>query len=556
MNWTRRAALVCLLAAHVHVAADPSPDIAALYVEAAYEAFQSGELDRTMQLALIALEFDEESSDAGYLAASAAALRRETTREAIARARLSLELGNWRRFDAESAAVLLGGLYNRVGAFESAAGLLAGTVPGVAAGEAPRARWHYEYARALTALGRLTEADALISVARDLFPDDPRFFWFLLRAEPYPSTEYRREIERLRMRSPAGERRPQHGPGLEDLLYLYARQAPTAGEREWAREELERLGFRDPRVALLHLPDDPQGAVDLFLSRDGFADHATYREILLGTTGASHARILDAAADFSGSSYVDPNGDGWWTERLSVEQGMIVRWERDQNRDGIVELSLEFDARAPRSLEAVRDDEHLRLVYGQYPYLESGEIADEHDTVRFVVRPRAVAVAAVSGLAADGPRFDSDVSLMPVVGSIDQDELRRASVRVDTVRPDGSVAQRIYLRDGSTHRVLRDELGDGSWDRLLLYDGEVPTAGVRDLTGDGYFEVVEGYREGRLVALAIDTTGDGAADVFERHEEVPAREWDLNGDGRIDAREFRIWSESVIREFPAEERLW
>lgn len=559
MRWTWRVTLVCLLAVHAHVAADPSEDIAALYVDAAYEAFQDQETDRAMQLTLIAREFDERSSDAHYLAAAMYSVRQESAREAIDQARRALELAGWRRFDSVRTMILLAALHNRVGDHFEAVDLLRDMDLGPGAEQATLGQWYYEYIVGLSALGQKAEADDLVSAARDLFPDDPRFFWFLLRAEPYPSAEYRRELERLRLRAsesdPFRMYAPDRGPQTAELYYEYGVRAPTDGERKWAREQLSELGWQDPRFALLYLPDDPQTAADAFLSTDGLRDYATFRDIVQRTDGEVRARILEAAASFSGTSLLDLAGDGWWTERLAVENGTVVRWERDRNRDGIVEFTVELDGGRPQSLRTVADGQRMQLVYGQYPYLESADFDAGEVLERFILRPRAVAVRVFRALPSDGPRFDSEVSLVPSIRFLERDELHSAAIRLDTLRSDGSVAERVYLRDGRTSRVLRDGHGDGSWDHLLLFDGEVPTAGVRDLNGDGYFEIVEGYRDGRLVALAIDTTGDGVPDVFERLDGVPVREWDLNGDGRIDAREFGIWSESVMREFPIEERL-
>lgn len=557
MRRTWQVSLVCLLAVHAHVAADPSADIADLYVQAAYEALMEQETDRAMQLVRIAREFDGASSDAHYLAATITSARQETAREAIEHARVGLDLAEWRRFDSERATVLLAGLYNRVGDHAAAVGLLRDMEHGPAVAQAVLSQWHYEYITALNALEQRAAADDLASAARDLYPDDPRFFWFFLRAEPHPSREYRRELERLlhaTTRSHSSVGLPARGPRLADLLYEYGSRAPTGSERAWARDRLGDLDWPDPRIGLLYLPDDPEAAVDAFLTADGLSDYATLRDIVQRTAGAARARVLDAASEFSGTSLLDPQRDGWWSERLLVENGAVLRWERDLNRDGVVEFTVDFDERRPRALLLVADGQRIRLVYGQYPFLESAEVIDGLTREVYTLRPRAVSVAAVRALPSDGPRFDSDLALELPIRRVDRDELRSAAVRQDTLRPDGGVAERVYLRDGHAYRVLRDGHGDGAWDHLLLFDRDVPVAGVRDLTGDGYFEITEGYRDGRLVALAIDTTGNGVPDVFERHEEIPVREWDLNGDGRIDAREFRIWSESVTREFPLEER--
>jgi hypothetical protein len=73
--------------------------------------------------------------------------------------------------------------------------------------------------------------------------------------------------------------------------------------------------------------------------------------------------------------------------------------------------------------------------------------------------------------------------------------------------------------------------------------------GARDLDGNGIFESVETWKDGRLLQSAVDTDGDGAADYTELAGPEPVRLWDYNGDGRSDARQARQADGTVLREF-------
>ena len=541
-------AVVCLLVVHAHAAADPSPEMALLYTDAAYEALLAGELERAARLATVAREFDEASSDALYVSGLMAASRQETTGAAIGYAELAVDRDTWRRFTAAHGAVLLASLHNRTGNHESAAELLASTPRTPAMSAETLADSYYEHLLARSSLGRIADPDDLLAPARDRFPDDPRFFRFLLEMERFPSLEYRLEIERL-LAQPAAT---DANPVIDELVYEYARRAPVAGERHWARQELERRQWHDARLALLF--EDDRASLEAFLIRGGFSDFGVYRELAHRMTGEARDALLRGAGRYDGESYVDTGRDGYWNERLLVEQGAVVRWDRDQDQDGVVEVSVVFGPLEPETV-VLRDSSTLRLSYGQYPFVSHGEISGESGVERFVLRPRAVELRIMVSLPSDGPRFDSDVLLSPSIRPISRPELTGAAITIDRVRPDGTITERIYQHEGLARQVLRDDTGDGKWDRLLLFDHGEAVVGVRDLTGDGSFEVAEGYRDGRLVALAIDTNGDGVPDVFEHDEAVSTREWDLNGDGRIDAREFRIWTDSVVREFPVTERL-
>ncbi len=548
MRRTWPAAVVCLLVVHAHVAADPSPEIALLYTEAAYEALLAGELAQAERLAAVARELDEDSSDTHYVCGLVASWRRETTREAIRYAELAVRLDRWRRFTGFHGAVFLAGLYNRVGDHAAASDLLAST-PGIpAVSEQTLADSYYEHLLARAALGRIAGPDDLLMAARDRFPDDPRFFRLLLEMEPYPSPDHRLEIERLLDRAAAGSANRL----IEELIYDYALRATTAPEREWAREHLVRTQWSDPRLALL--VDGDRAAIETFLVRDGFSDFDVYRELIRRTSDDGRDALLRAADRYNGESYRYVTRDGFWNERLTVQGGAVIRWDRDHDQDGVAELSVTFGTATPEEV-VLRGDTTARLRYAQYPFLGAGEIAGNSGIERFVLRPRSVEFRVTAALPPEGPRFSSEVQLKPSVRTISRAELAAAAVTIEQVRADGTIAERMYLHEGQTRQLLRDERGDGRWDRYVRYDRGVPVAGVRDLTGDGSFEAAEGYRDGRLVALAVDTTGDGIPDVFEYDETESVREWDLNGDGLIDAREFRIWTDSVTREFPVIERL-
>ncbi len=547
MRRTRQIAAVCLfLCSSSLLLAQSDSDIALLYVEAAEEALTGGDAERASQLMEIASEFAPESSDVLYLSASIDSLERDATISAIERAGSAVENGSWRRYSPLEGAVLLASLLNRTGRPRESTAVLDAAVVTPDASDDTVVDYYYESLRALQALGRGADADSLLLVARDRFPNDPRYYRFVIEGESSVSREHRLELERLIGATEV----LRWESSMNALLFEYALRAPTEDEREWAMSRLTARDWGDARLAWLMLPETPDRAVSWFLAHDGLSDLLTYFELLdrLDSDNAGALRL--SGSEFSGWSAADTDGDGLWNERVSVEEGALARWQRDMDQDGIVEMEVVFGAVEPTEV-AIRDETlAVRLRYSQYPYLSSGEIATELGTEVFVLRPRSIRFEVMQPLASEGPRFDGASRLAGSVRRIGRPELMAASIQIDHIREDGTVAERVFNEAGTRSRILRDESGDGAWDHFMLTDGGLVISGVRDIDGDGYHEVAEAYRNGRLVAVAIDSDDDGVPEVFEQYERLGAREWDLNGDGRIDVREFSFWTDSVLREFP------
>lgn len=546
-----RLAVLCLVLSPSMWAADePSTGIAALYREAAYDAYLESRDARSSELIEIALEFDPSVSDSHYVRSLIAARDRERTIEAIAAAEEAIERSDWRRFTPFHGRVMLARLYNLVGSYERAADVLARAVELPELSPGLLSDYYYERSVALDRLGRVPERDEALELARDRFPDEARFFRLLLRAEPFPSTDYRLEIERLLNAVDS----PTSRPDLNELLYEYAVSAPTPAEKSWARRRLEERGWDDPAIALLRAEDDSQAALEAFSEHEGLSDYDVFRDLLRVIGGSGRATLRAAASEFDGVSLSDGNRDGVWDERIHVQAGLITRWELDRNQDGRVELEVAFNERHPRSV--VRRDGGSMLVvrYGQYPFVTEAEITTEGGRELFVLRPRSLRLEAVQSLSPAGPTFGSEISLNDELRPVSRRQLMATAVRIDVLDDGEMVLERTYIQGGPLRRTYRDGDADGRWDHLLLNDGGVPESGVRDLDADGYYEVAEGYRGGRLVALAVDADDDGVPEVFEREEGYSVREWDLNDDGVIDVREFLDWTESVIREFPLAEQ--
>ncbi len=94
-----------------------------------------------------------------------------------------------------------------------------------------------------------------------------------------------------------------------------------------------------------------------------------------------------------------------------------------------------------------------------------------------------------------------------------------------------------------------DNTGSGVVDEVVEYRSGRPLVGVRDLNGDGFFEETEFYTAGRVSYLAVDDNHDGMPEYFQQILPTETYAWDLNGDGRVDAKDISIGRNQVTRLF-------
>ena len=342
------------------------------------------------------------------------------------------------------------------------------------------------------------------------------------------------------------------GASLARLILDYASIAPNSAERRWAVDRYREAGGDDPRIAVVLLPDDPGAAVELFLTLDGFGSLDAVDAIVGAARDAAAGAmslLAAAAADFSGESFRDADRDGFWEERVVVEDGTIVAWERDVRQDGTIDQRITLIDGEIAAFEVLDEVAARTVRYGLYPFVESVRMRFPDGERHFVLRPRSLTLRVVDLLPEGGPTILSGFSVRDDASVPAQSDLQRNATHVDEMRQD-DVLERRFMEAGVVAFVARDSNGDGSWDHLLMADRGVPVRAVRDSNFDGRFDVTEGYRDGELVALAIDSTGDDVPDVFYGVDESAFVDWDLDGDGRIDVREYREWRGAVLRSFP------
>lgn len=547
------AGLVCLAATSA-VGQSSDSSIAALYVEAAIEASVRGDYAAARELVSTGIEFGSGLSDVYHVDSFLLAVSGDRA-AALEQAETARELASWDLVSPTAGAGLHLLLLVQMLRADEAAQLALGA-PSLPADESGELRaLYWAQLTALRAAGLWSEYESLLLRALDRFPDSPRFLWLTIQDDRLAGVETRRRLERL-----LGEEsvdglwleRPFWIPTLEDAVHEFALRSEFRGDREWAAETLRERAWEDQRLALLIADTDSGAAVRLVEQSDESLNIDLAQALLATLPAESRARLERFLSEFTGTAFRDVNGDSYPDEYLEAELGRVREFSRDRNQDGDPELLVQIAEGSPVLAELAINGQLHRARYGQYPFLQAVDVEVEGGLERFEVRPRTLRLELVAFDGGEPFAVGSGTRLVENPRILATGELVRGAVQSSIVSGSGVEIERRYHEAGEIVRIMRDEDEDGVWDRLMTTTGGRPDTGIRDTDADGYFEIAEGYRNGRLVALAIDSDRDGIPEYFEQRSGLPEREWDLNGDGSIDVREFDWWTDRVIREFPGQ----
>jgi hypothetical protein len=81
--------------------------------------------------------------------------------------------------------------------------------------------------------------------------------------------------------------------------------------------------------------------------------------------------------------------------------------------------------------------------------------------------------------------------------------------------------------------LLKAVIGGKSWVESDLISGRI-TEGRRDMDGDGFYEIIEYYRDAKLIRITYDGNQNGIPEYIEEYEDTPMRKWDTDEDGKVE----------------------
>lgn len=520
--------------------------IAALYVDAAATALSGDDRGRAAQLASLALEHNESSSDALLVRSLAYAGNQEMTQVALSSAKAAIAADTWQRFHPLEGSIALASLLIQIREYDSVQSVIDSlresiTSPDLADHWISTTR--YLDARSLYSLGQVAAANEAIEAGLARYPNDSRLFHLEMLQEPFPSYRQRAELERLLRETGTADEY------LMASILLYAESASSEAEQRWGMDLYLEQNGSDPAIALVAAKLDGWDAgVTLFEALDGYQRVDVMRDLL--ALMDDNASIPLGATEFAGKSWVDSDRDGFAEQLFYTEGGFIVSWQVDENQDGVPEYDVQFGDGEPSSVVVRTNAVPVTIRYDVYPFARSVEITHPDGKEVLTVRPSSVIFRVAESIPAEGAKLVVPISLPARLPTLDLDAYHRSSHQIDWTGGVEGGSDRRFYESGLLVRSMHDTDGDGAWDRLAVYTDELPLAVLRDIDGDGYFEVAETYESGRLAAVIVDDNDNGIPDLYERREESGTRDWDLNEDGSIDVREFGILVDEVRRSFP------
>ncbi len=509
--------------------------------ERAEALYREGNLDAASGIIAGALEFFPNSSEALYLSALIDLARQETTLRGIDKLRMAVKAASWTKTDPDTALQSLAEVLLRIGRHDEAISLLRRLV----AGRPEVSRNIYLLADAYLESGRHKEAESAIGNALRLFPKTEGLY--LLSARLHVQQE---KTVAAREAISAGLREIPDSPSL---LLKEAELEPDRERRIRAVDEYAAKGGSAPLAAVIALeaePKQPQPYLSMFLSHNGLSRLDLTRRVSAVTARSEQlARsFAEELSKYTGNRDLDRFGEGYYEERWEYRDGTPLRWVRDKNRDGAPEYIAEFADGRVTALSMPRGDAIMTIGFEEYPFVATVTRTDKSGKKAFTLAPRVLGSYLLDASARSLPEgaFETAASFHVPTDS----EILKAAVREEDFLADGVTGiRRIEIDRGKRTYMEEDAGGHGIIDHKLWYSEGQPVKGLRDLRGDGAWQVTESYRAGALWKSVADTDGNGKPDYTERRDGGLVKLWDYNEDGVDDCREFAGANGSVVREF-------
>ena len=297
-----------------------------------------------------------------------------------------------------------------------------------------------------------------------------------------------------------------------------------------------------------------EAVVEAFVEADGGRNLHLIERMAGALPAELRGRVLDLLPA-TGTVGADYDLDGFYERVFSFEAGALTAVEEDPDQDGRPDVIVRFESgRDASSVEYTA--EGLTVEFLDYPRLSALVYRQGLLEARYLLHPRRYREPlVVSDSAADSPAVSAEE--MPAALSFggvrpapdySRRMLSEMSYRIVDSTPGGLVSI-LEHSGGIPVRRLEDDNGDGRIDRIAVFRNGVPSTGVRDLDHDGVFESVVLFDDGVPAALLVDENGDGVPEARERYTDGYLGEWDINEDGIVDASEYRDAAGAVRREF-------
>src|SRR6056297_703740 len=376
--------------------------------------------------------------------------------------------------------------------------------------------------RALRTEGRSEQLKKQVSRGINLYPEDSLF----QQQYAQQNSEYRRQLRQNILRN--DESNYYSKPAYQVLIAATHRPADLAKllllySERWGDDFFSRVqGYRLRQE--LPLKEIEQ----LFSSLTTVTDTQLGMLLDIAKIFAGEADVNQAFLKFSGKVMRDPDKDGEVEIRETYLRGIIQRVEEKSNGDLQFERVLEFQAGRPswNSMQT-GDNNSIKLYYSNYPQLARAESSVGSSVIKIELVPYSVRYQLPNWENYNAPH-PVPLPTEETVPALSTLLANSADLRAEENRKDPQSYS--FSRDKGLLEAVVNEKTRVESD---LLSGTI-TERRRDMDGDEFYEIIEYYRDAKLIRITYDGNKNGIPEYVEEYEDTPMRKWDTDEDGKVE----------------------
>jgi tetratricopeptide (TPR) repeat protein len=526
-----------------------NPQLAKLYFHEAKALAEIGDWPEAGRLVDEALLLDGSDPDLRYLEALCIIKRGSSLNAALASADAALASGGFAEYSGGDARLLKAELLVRLRRWDEALSTVDPPEPGFAVESAYR----WIRSRAFAGSGRWASFYDELELALARFPDDPRFARLFLERgySPIPSGKARALGDIIVSRLPGYS---LSDPGIGILALPLMPDLEARRKAVLASRSAGGSGSASILAALEYgIIDEKTAMSEILVDGDWLraADIETLQALC--RTDASREALAERLASWAGELGFDRDRDGIHEERISMASGSPREWMLDEDQDGLGEVSARLSADGPESVEIRRSEFQVEIVYGRFPYCERVSFLSGGLRRSYSFAPEALAFEPLRMKAFPSGTTGSLLLPEPTGGeALTERACLGAALAVVTSREGRAEVETLTVYRGVP--LVKETRIEGRLVSELSYKDGRPLRERLDSDGDGRFEtervfVADAGGGSAASWVRIDTDGDLIFDYREESAFPFTKEWDLDGNGSVDARQYSLRDGSTLREF-------
>ena len=274
---------------------------------------------------------------------------------------------------------------------------------------------------------------------------------------------------------------------------------------------------------------------------------------LMNLAGSPKGRetVFSSLSAWSGTILIDADSDDVLEGSFTLSRGLITAWALDSRQEGVVDENASFSDGLPKDIRLSRTAGEIDILYSTYPEVAAISFAEKGGRRSYSFGPETLSFAPIAMRPFAGSGSSSIYFPFPTALP-DPTEPACASSALSVESSSGDSREVVVLDKGRPVSAI-----SYAGDRVLSkrqYEKGRPAFEKVDADGDGRFETEKSFAQDADGAWTVswirtDADGDG---VFEYREQAVfpfLKEWDYDGNGSVDARQFQLADGSVRKEF-------